>query len=733
MRGPVIGDKQLGALAVRAPSERPRFVTRVGAAVGSPLGVLIVVPGLVLVIGALLTIIGHSALKRSSLALGLEQVAVRNTIVGRQIGLALQQSDAILERLRALASVHTPASPLEGAAFPMRDLLQGRAGVAYVSLSFPDGTFQGGYVHDDGSVRFQDSRIVANGTRVRRFLTDDRSRLVALPEELTGYDPRNRGFYSLALGSPGPVWTKPYPFFKTNYTGITRAEAVRDPDGNVRAVLTVDFDVNELSKYLERTPLAGSRVLLYTDDGTLLADPVEAARILALPLFADRTLSYRDLKDPLLDTFFAAPPQASAFVADGRRYLMNRAGVGDPALGWHVASFLPEDVLLGPAFRYQRNAGLLALASLLVASAMAFLFSRHVVRMRKETAEARAAASQAAAEAKDLGSYRLVSKLGVGGMGEVWRAEHRLLARQAAIKLIRSEGGSGPEAQERFRREAQTLATLRSRNTIELFDYGVTEDGTFFYVMELLDGMDLEALVARYGPQHPARVRELLVQACSSLAEAHTSGLVHRDIKPANLYVCRAADEVDVLKVLDFGLVRSLADTQPQKGRSLEELARELEAEGGAQLSKLTAAGAVMGTPDYMAPEQILGLDTDSRADIYALGCVAYFALSGSLPFPGQTDQMAIMMAHPTSDVPPLVGRVKGLPDRMAAVIMRCMAKRAEERPPSVSALKRELVALEFEEEEEWTDDHALDWWDLHVPRVVSIGPGPLSPKSHVG
>jgi serine/threonine-protein kinase len=426
---------------------------------------------------------------------------------------------------------------------------------------------------------------------------------------------------------------------------------------------------------------------------------------------------------------------SSVFSAAGRRYIMSRVNVGDAALGWQVASFVPEDVLFEPARAYQRRAALLALLSLLVAVGIAVSFSRHVVRMRKQTAEARAAATRAAAEAQDLGSYRLTHRLGVGGMGEVWCAEHRLLAREAAIKLIRSEAAPSADAQERFRREAQTLAALRSRNTIELFDYGVTDDGTFFYVMELLDGMDLETMVQRHGPQSPARVQALLMQACSSLAEAHAAGLVHRDIKPANLYVCRAADEVDVLKVLDFGLVRSLSDeAQRPEGRTLEELARELESEVQ-PLSKLTAAGAIMGTPEYMAPEQILGLETDGRTDIYALGCVAYFALCGEIAFPSQADAMATMLAHLQSDPPALAPRIKlRSGEGLAAVVMRCMARRPEDRPPSVSALRRELAALRFSDGDAWTEEQASDWWDRHVPRRATLRPaaGPLAPKVSV-
>lgn len=755
-QGARIGDKKLGARAATRvarkgaplataptmlapslvqPTEQRRLVTRMGAAVGSPIGVLIVVPSLVLSVGVLMGVIGQDAMARSSLALGRQQVSAHNALISREIGMALGQADTVLERLRALALVHDPDQPFDDAAATMRDLMQGRPGVAYVSLSFPDGTFQGGYVDTDGSLRFQDSRVGPNGTRVRRYSTDDRKGLALLKEETTSYDPRQRGFYTLAVAAKKSVWTKPYPFFKTHFTGITRALALRDSTGNVRSVLTVDFDVNELSRALDRVPIPGARVLLYTDEGTLLADPAAAKRIQALPL-TDRTLSYRDLKDPLLDAFFAttkADGKATSFEANGKRHLMDRASVGEPALGWHVATMLPEEVLLGPSQVYKQSAMLFAFAAVGVAVAVALLFARHVVRMRKETAEARAVAKQAVAEAQDLGSYRLVSRLGVGGMGEVWRAEHRLLARNAAIKLIRPEANAGPEGQERFRREAQTLATLRSRNTIELFDYGVTDDGMFFYVMELLDGMDLETLVTRFGPQPPARVCSLLMQACSSLAEAHAAGLVHRDIKPANLYLCRAADEVDVLKVLDFGLVRSLSDREAAGPTSLEELEQELESvavSGSVPLSKLTAAGVLMGTPDYMAPEQILSHETDGRADIYALGCVAYYVLTGKVPFPDK-EQIALLLAHLQEPPPPLEGRVPGLPPEMAELVLRCMAKAAADRPSSASELKRELMAIRFPDDDSWTPEAASKFWELNVPRMAPAqASGPLSPKS---
>jgi serine/threonine protein kinase len=705
-----------------------------GAALGSPVGVLFIVPGLVFVVGAFLTLIGQQSLRQSSLALGQGQFDARNAAVSRQIGLALAQSDIILERLRSLSEVHTKDGAFDATAFAMRDLMQGRHGVAYVSFSFPDGTFQGAYLDDDGSIRFQDSRVGADATKVRRFATEGRERLRLLSEEQSRYDPRLRAFYTLALESKSAIWTKPYPFFDTHYTGVTRALAVRAADGAPQVVLTVDFDVNALSHYLERIPLYGARVVLFARDGTLLADPSAAARIHQLPASSTRALHYRDVADPVLNAFFAAGPEPRSFALNGVRYLVSTETVGDPALGWSVASFVPEGVFFEPARAYQRRAAALALVCLGIAVLVAVAFSRHIVRIKKQTAAARAEASRATEAAKELGSYRLTARLGKGGMGEVWCAEHRLLAREAAIKLIGGEAVPNAEAQERFRREAQTLAALRSRNTIELFDYGVTDEGTCFYVMELLDGMDLDTLLKRFGPQPPARVRSFLIQALNSLAEAHGVGLVHRDIKPANLYACRAADEVDVLKVLDFGLVRSLSDRQVVSNhRSFEELTRELES-GEVALEKLTLVGSVLGTPDYMSPEQILGIDTDGRTDLYALGCSAYFLLSGELPFPEKKDAMLTMLAHLQAEPRPLATVLKQpCPEALCMLVMRCLAKAPADRPASARELARELARIQFAPEEDWTAERAMTWWQANVPRRDSLRPssgGLLAPRS---
>ncbi|HEY6175637.1 MAG TPA: serine/threonine-protein kinase, partial [Kofleriaceae bacterium] len=310
-----------------------------------------------------------------------------------------------------------------------------------------------------------------------------------------------------------------------------------------------------------------------------------------------------------------------------------------------------------------------------------------------------------------------VARLGAGGMGEVWRAEHRLLARTAAIKLIRPEAmhdpGSVDEIHERFRREAQTLASMRSRHTIAIYDYGVTELGVFYYVMELLDGLDLESLVLRYGAQPAPRVIQLLIQACASLAEAHDAGLLHRDIKPPNLFICRAADEVDIVKLLDFGIVHSANDTALAPARSAP---RAIDA-----TPKLTQIGALLGTPGFMAPEQILGLPLDGRADLYALGCCAWWLLTGRELFDREGPDAGILRKHMYEAVPSLADSMTGwCPPALEAVIGACLAKDAADRPADARALAGLLRAIDIPADADWSTEHAAAWWRAYQPAIPS-------------
>src|SRR6478735_7739061 len=753
-----IGDRELGPDSTKQTSGLSH-AARFSAAIASPIAVLTLLPLLVASVGLFLTVVGQRSLRDSNLTMASERIDEETTLLARGISAALEQSDPVMDRLGVLARDHDPIKAFDRVAHTLRDLMQGRPGVAYISISFPDGTFQGAYRDQDGTIRFQDSRVTPEGTIVKRYTLIGHERIAPYFEERNSYDPRKRDFYALAVKSGQRVWTKPYPFFKTHYTGITRTEAVLEPNSStVHAVITVDFDVTALSAVLSRTSMGGAATLLYAHDGTVLAYPSGEGRINDLPLRQDRALLYSDLHDPLLDAFFddlAAPTHTLAsglneLNVNGEKQLVARKPIASGSdLGWSVATIMPEARILSALHVHQQKSTLAAALATLLATGMAWLFARHILRTRREAAVARAEAREAVARAQELGSYRLVEMLGKGGMGEVWRAEHRLLVRQAAIKLIslgEDAGLDASEVQERFRREAQSLATLRSRNTIELFDYGVTAEGTCFYVMELLDGMDLETLVENHGPQPAARVIDFLIQVCNSLAEAHDAGMVHRDIKPANLYVCRIADEVDVIKVLDFGLVRAAVHKHSLRppvsgthstrseaasgvhrgaGRGLDDNAKTSAAltaaatadEGDAGNERLTQVGQAMGTPAYMAPEQALGHELDGRADLYALGCIGFFLLSGRLLFE-RNGSLPMMMAHITDAPPEFKSHIPNyLPAELTRALMQCLAKRPHDRPSDARALAALLKAIQIPQAHEWTDAQAQAWWAARKPR----------------
>jgi serine/threonine-protein kinase len=304
---------------------------------------------------------------------------------------------------------------------------------------------------------------------------------------------------------------------------------------------------------------------------------------------------------------------------------------------------------------------------------------------------------------EELGSYRLVGRLGEGGMGEVWSATHRMLARSAAIKLVRPETVAGVSARQsdaffkRFRREANAIASLQSPHTVYLYDFGVSADGRLYYVMELLDGISLQALVTHFGPQPPSRVVAILDQACQSLDEAHALKLVHRDLKPSNLMICKVARTYDFVKVLDFGLAKSLTPVDE---------------------TQLTVTGTATGTPGYMAPEVVMGEHIDGRADLYALGCVAYFLLTGTQVFddPNPTN-LALKHVQTTPD-PPSTRTELAIPTALEQIVLTCLAKRPAARPESAAALR---ALLRDAAPEPWTDQDAARWWQVHLPPTSSL------------
>jgi tRNA A-37 threonylcarbamoyl transferase component Bud32 len=304
---------------------------------------------------------------------------------------------------------------------------------------------------------------------------------------------------------------------------------------------------------------------------------------------------------------------------------------------------------------------------------------------------------------RQFNQYALGRKLGSGGMGEVYYAEHRLLKRPCAIKLIKSNLSHRPRVHARFELEVRATARLSHWNTVEVWDYGRTEDGTYYYVMEYLPGLSLQQLVDRHGPLEPARIVHLLGHACGALHEAHHMGLIHRDLKPPNIFAAYRGGQFDVAKLLDFGLVKATRDEDSPA---------------------LTREGMITGSPLYMAPEQIMRTHpSDPRTDIYGMGAIGYFLLTGRPPFVS-TDAMEVMVAHARDPVVPPSQYRAGVPDDLEKVVLRCLEKNPDLRYQTALELAGALFGCEVAGR--WSPSEAARWWGRHEPETS----GELEPRA---
>lgn len=697
----------------------------------SPRAILIAFPLLVLAVGLALTLVGQDALTRLSTKMTMQRFDQETELSSHHLRSALSQADAVLTSLPELARDLAPLidNPKdERFAVLARDLLHlgiGRPGVTQVYLGFPSGDFI------SARLGAREAPIELTRAGVGTSFTFDAHTLKPHQTAKTGFDPTKREWFKLGTRSHGRVWTEPYTFFQSGKLGVTQvlpifADAARK---QLLCVAGVDFDVTTLTAFLRRHDSKDLSSLLFSERGIVLAYPSgQEPEPGPLDPWASRS------DDATLRGFFGAlrTAQGTRSSRTDHRYLTFNAG-DEPMLAavrpltrggprWQLATFSRRKDMQSALLQYRRSSLLIGGLALLASMLAAWAFARFIIRQRQEAVLARAAARAAQKQVLDLGSYTLVSRLGAGGMGEVWRARHHLLAREAAIKLIRTgDAVDGPkmrELEERFRREARALAALRSRNTIELFDYGLTSEGTLYYVMELLDGIDLQALVERFGPQPAERVRRILIQACNSLGEAHEVQLVHRDIKPANIFLCRAADEVDVVKVLDFGLVLSPLEAVRTEGPHLQ-LDETQATPSSADELRLTQVDMQLGTPGFMSPEQALGGKTDARADVYSLGCVAWWLLTGQPLYAGET-AVGVVLKHIQARVPDLQEVCPSpISPEFTALIHQCLEKHAKDRPQDARELLRSLKRLPIEQEG-WTDEQAARWWVDKIPKTPS-------------
>ncbi len=691
----------------------PPLGGRIGRALASPTGVLLILPLLVVGVGAVTTITAQLSMRNAIASMAEARFADQTQRAARHTTSTLEVADSLLRSYREYLDGQDVLPPPQEMARFLVTLMQERPGVSHTSMGTPAGDYIGVYLDDsgeylvterfmlpDGRVRLQDSRIPASGP-LEAFRED--------PD--CGYDVRTRPFYDQALRR-GRIWTDPYIFFDSGVPGVTCAEPHYTSDGTLLGVLSVDFNLNALSDFVTGLgTVADGRVFIFTRAHDLLAFPG-----LQLEFGQDRRGSGElvrpeDLDDGRVHAFFADLPTVES--SSGPRHF-EVAGSDEPILAsvtpcpiseditWYVGALAPESAFMAPARAQLRTALLIAAAALIIALVVATLFARHLVNSRREVARARAALKAARKEVRELGSYQLVRKLGEGGMGEVWLGEHRMLARPAAVKLVHGDVLKGLDQRDaasllgRFEQEAKVTATLVSPYTIRLYDYGMSSDGVLFYVMELLDGVDLHELVRRNGPVGVGRTVHILRQICSSLDEAHQHGLVHRDIKPANIYLCRKGDVMDLVKVLDFGLVQMARQGDPARPSQKRQAA---------------------GTPAFMAPEQARGSDDlDGRTDLYAVGCLGYWLLTGRQVFhQDSVEKLVKDHIHSTPSAPSAAARVE-VPPSMDRLILWCLAKERHERPASARALREALDEVPVPEGQQW-DSKAMDeWWRRFQP-----------------
>jgi eukaryotic-like serine/threonine-protein kinase len=440
-----------------------------------------------------------------------------------------------------------------------------------------------------------------------------------------------------------------------------------------RAVRRLEFAVFALtSAYLSARQYQGIIAWLQRGDEALLLVAVKTTLISTILLIFAYCMFIPNRWGPALRVVLAiaAVPVATEIAI----YVLHPGALN---LVWQAVSLerVREDVVL-----------------MLIAAGMS-VYGTHVINaLRVEAIEARL-----------LNQYWLVQRLGTGGMGEVYLGEHRLLKRPCAVKLIRPATAADPIELARFEREVRATARLSHPNTVEVFDYGRTDDGMFYYVMEYLRGLSLEEIVKRHGPMPPGRVIYLLQQVCGALAEAHLAGLVHRDVKPANIYASYRGGRHDVAKLLDFGLVKG-----PALGTSGEP-------------TDVVRTGMIRGTPLYMSPEQITGERVlDHRADIYALGGVAYRLLTGSPPFERDT-RREVLSAHAGESVPPPSRHRPDIPADLECVVLKCLEKNPDDRYSDTERLAEALASCATAGS--WDERTAAAWWQEHEPAAVAPPP----------
>jgi hypothetical protein len=528
--------------------------------------------------------------------------------------------------------------------------------------------------------------------------------------------------YAAVLLAGKPLVTRPFPStvllkdldgkMRAGVPTMFAAAPILDDEGKLRAILGLRIRPEEDFTRILSVGHFGQtgETYAFDDQGVVLSRTRFEDQVKQLGLIQDKphvtTVHNLELRDPGTDLTQSARPaqprsqqpltKMAASAVEGRSGVdvhgyrdyrgVNVVGawIWLPEYGFGVATEMDSSEAFAAAnFIRWAHRGLFTLLGILTIA----MFGATWV-MAKAERQAR----EASLAAKKIGQYHLEQKLGQGGMGVVYAGTHAMLRRPTAVKML-DPHKTTDESIARFEREVQLSSRLNHPNTITIYDYGRTDEGVFFYAMELLDGIDLDQLVSRFGPQPPGRVAHLLIQACGSLHEAHSAGLIHRDIKPGNLMLTQRGGISDFVKVLDFGLVKAI-DAQKEQS--------------------LTAANTLTGTPLYMSPEAIeLPDEVDGRSDLYALAAVGYFLVTGTPVFSGKTVVDICMQQVSAAPMPPSERLGREVPAALEEALLAGLAKQASDRPQSAREFSKLLEAVV--REMPWTVADADRWWATYT------------------
>lgn len=704
-----------------------RVSKKVSHALVTPLGITLSIPLLVILIALFIGWNGRTTLKRSMQSMAEARFADHVNMVRHQSQTLLNQAPRLLNQFDLFLQRNPKLEVDHELIRTMKVLVRNSPGVSWVSFGNERGSYWGVYQRTDGEMRYvtcQQDREPRGGWQ--EFNIDGDELVEVLNDPRRGYDPRARAWYSDTKRTGKRRWTDPYIFVNQNVPGITCAEPVFSSDGNFRGVMTVDFSLYHLSQSVnEICEDEGYQLFLFTDKLEMLTHPDLSFEEPSQG--RSQMITMADVRDQRLLQFMEQLKPGSLLAQETlnvqfRLQDQNYMGMMKPLqlnadVRWFIGSLTSFDQVIAPATAHWNLALWMTVLGLVGGIMIALWFARHVVRSRRMIQDAQDQVEATQSEMRELGSYRLLRKIGTGGMGEVWQAEHKMLARRAAIKLIKKQALQFNDHDDimrtiqRFSLEAKVTARLCSPHTVQLYDYGVSSDNTFYYVMEMLDGMDLDTLVQQHGKQPLARVLWIMRGVASSLAEAHALGMVHRDVKPANIYICRMGIDVDIPKVLDFGLVLDVPSQDKER---------------------LTVDGMVSGTPAYMAPEQATGSAVDGRADLYALACVAWFLLVGHDVFERDSAQKVLMAQ--VYDQPKPLNEVldQAIPESVVALLHRCLAKEPEQRPQDMLELIVEIDKLVEDEGLYWSVTDRQQWWQHYCPDQNCGDEDPSSSFGHI-